>query len=146
MRVKIDFPQQKHLAALNIAVRIGDINYGGHVGNDAILSMMHEARMQWLQNHGLTELNAGGHGLIMADSAIAYKGEGFYGDVFDIKLFVANLTLKSFDLLYRVTTSRKGVEILIAEAKTGMICFDYHTRKITAMNDKLKALLEGLEN
>lgn len=141
MRVKIAFPDRSPLASLRIPVRIGDINYGGHVGNDAILSILHEARMQWLSAAGLTELETGGHGLIMADVMIAYRGEAFYGDVLEISLFAAEVMPRSFDLLYRVTASRDGSNVAIAEAKTGMICFDYGTRKITAMSATLKSLL-----
>ena len=43
-RVKIKFPAENPLFITTIHVRIGDINYGGHVGNDAILSIIHEAR------------------------------------------------------------------------------------------------------
>ncbi len=141
MRVKIAFPPRSPLAVMRIPVRIGDINYGGHVGNDAILSMLHEARMQWLATAGFTEMNTGGHGLIMGDVMIAYRGESFYGDTLEVAIFADELTARSFDLLYRVSTSREGKELIIAEAKTGMICFDYQLRKIVQMNDALKSLL-----
>jgi acyl-CoA thioesterase FadM len=142
MRVKIAFPERSPLCVLRIPVRIGDINYGGHVGNDAILSIMHEARMQWLAAAGFTELAAGGHGLIMADVMIAYRGESFYGDMLDIALFADEVTSRSFDLLYRITVMRDNSPELVAEAKTGMICFDYEARKIVPMNDDLKELLD----
>lgn len=146
MRVKIAFPDGSPLCILPIPVRIGDINYGGHVGNDAILSIIHESRMQWLSGAGLTELEVDGHGLIMADVMIAYRGESFYGDVLNVALFVEAMTARSFDLLYRITTQREGGEVLIAEAKTGMICFDYETRKIVQMSSALKSLLTKAQN
>lgn len=141
MRVKIAFPDRSPLCLLHIPVRIGDINYGGHVGNDAILSIIHEARMQWLSRAGLTELELGGHGLIMADVMIAYRGESFYGDTLVVKLYAAEITARSFDLLYHITAERSGQEMLIAEAKTGMLCFDYKERKIVHMGDSLQILL-----
>jgi acyl-CoA thioesterase FadM len=141
MRVKIAFPDRSPLCVLHIPVRIGDINYGGHVGNDAILSVIHESRMQWLASAGLTELEVGGHGLIMADVMIAYRGESFYGDVLNVELYADEVTQRSFDLVYRIRTLREGQEVAIAEAKTGMICFDYKLRKIVQMNGTLKSLL-----
>ena len=143
MRVKVNFPAHSPLCTLSVPVRIGDINYGGHVGNDAILSLIHEARMQLLARGGFTELNAGSHGLIMGDVMIAYRGESFYGDQLQVAIFADELSLRSFDLLYRITVIRKDLMILIAEAKTGMICFDYSTRKIVAMNEHLKIFLAG---
>lgn len=138
-RIKIKFPEQNALFTTTIPVRIGDLNYGAHVGNDAVLSIIHESRVQWLKKHNYTELNVAGVGLIMADSAIVYKGEGFYGDVFEIEIFVDDLTNVSFDLLYKIQTEKDGKAIAVA--KTGMVCFDYDSRKVTAMPDELKRVL-----
>ena len=79
-RIKIDLPDNFSFTT-SIQVRITDINYGGHVGNDAILSLVHEARMQFLKQLGYTELEFAGVGLIMADAAIEFRNELFYGDV-----------------------------------------------------------------
>ena len=142
-RVKLKIPTEKPLFSTNIVVRIGDINYGGHLGNDALLSILHEARMQFLQNFGFTELNAGGNSLIMADVMIAYKGESFYGDVLKINVYIEEITSKSFDILYFVSTVQNGLTKEIAHAKTGMVCFDYTTRKIVYMMLDLRKVLEG---
>src|SRR5580693_6651810 len=97
-RVKLKFPAENPLFTATIYVRIGDINYGGHVGNDAILSILHEARMQMLRSRGYDEMNAGGTSLIMADVMIAYKGEAFYGDMLTINIYAEELSSKSFDV------------------------------------------------
>lgn len=144
-RVKIKFPNEKSLFKLSIPVRIADINYGGHVGNDALLSIIHEARMQFLGRKGYDELSIGGHGLIMADVMIAYRGEAFYGDTLDISLYIDELTDRSFDILYNITTTRNNSETSIAQAKTGMICFDYTDRKIVSMSNELKSLLKEVD-
>lgn len=140
-RVKIKFPNDNPLFTTSILVRIGDINYGNHLGNDAVLSIMHEARMQWLRSKGYTELNAAGTSLIMADVMIAYKNEGFYGDELKVKIYAAELTARTFDLLYHVTALRNGAEVDLAHGKTGMVCFDYGERKVVGMTDGLKTLL-----
>ena len=140
-RVKLKFPAENPLFTTTISVRISDINYGGHVGNDAILSIIHEARLQMLCNFGYNEMNAGGNSLIMADVMIAYKDESFYGDALTIKIYAEEITTYSFDLLYHISTLRNGVQADIAHAKTGMVCFDYQERKIVPMTDELRTLL-----
>jgi acyl-CoA thioesterase FadM len=92
----------------------------------------------------MTELDAGGHGLIMADVMIAYRGEGFYGDVLEVKLFAEEITERTFDLLYHIKTQRNGTVIEIAQAKTGMAAIDYNTRKITTLSKVLKTWLTRL--
>lgn len=141
MRVKIEFPAKKPLFRAQIPVRIGDINYGNHLGNDSVLSMIHEARMQALATMGYTELSIEDHGLIMADVMIAYKGEAFYGDVLDIDLYATEVSAKTFDLLYRITTVRDGQLKEVAHAKTGMVCLDYKTRKVVVCSEKFKSWL-----
>lgn len=143
MRVKISFPEDKYLFTATIPVRIGDVNYGNHVGNDAILSIVHEARMQLLASAGFSEMNAGGNSMIMADVMIAYKGEAFYGDVLQIAIYSGELGTASFELYYKVTTTRDGKEKDIAHCKTGMACFNYTTRRTAAMTDELRTFLNG---
>ncbi len=140
-RVKIKFPDENPLSVVSVPVRIGDVNYGGHVGNDSILSIIHEARMLMLQSKGYSEMNAAGNSMIMADVMIAYKGEAFYGDTLSVSLYAEELTERTFDILYRITTSRDGEIAEIAHAKTGMVCFDYETRKIAEMTGELKKFL-----
>ncbi|HRO43960.1 MAG TPA: thioesterase family protein [Flavipsychrobacter sp.] len=143
-RVKIKFPSENPLFTCTIPVRISDINYGNHLGNDSVLSIIHEARMQFLAQRKYTELNAGGNSLIMGDVMIAYKGEAFYGEMLEINIYAEEITERSFDLLYQITTSRNNAQHPVADAKTGMICFDYKERKITGMTDELKSLLHSL--
>ena len=143
-RVKIKFPEKKSLFSCIIPVRITDINYGNHLGNDAVLSIIHEARMQMLNSFGFTELNAGGNSLIMGDVMIAFRGEAFYGDVLTVKVFAEEIAERSFDLLYHLSTQRAGVEIEIAHAKTGMVCFDYNSRKVDTMTEQLKSALRSV--
>lgn len=126
----------------SMQVRITDINYGGHLGNDSLLSILHEARLQYLQNFGFSELDAGGAGLIMADVAIVYKGEGFQGDVLQIQIAAGELSSRGFVLFYKITCQREDKNILIAEAQTTMLCFNYTTRKVISMPEKLREKLE----
>ena len=137
-RVQLQLPDDFSFQT-EIPVRITDINYGNHLGNDAILSMMHEARVQFLQNLGYTELNLEGAGLIMSDTAIIYKGEGFYGDVLTVKVSADDLTKYGFDLFY-FFTNQHGKEI--ARAKTGMLCFNYQTRKLMTLPEKAAEKLQ----
>ncbi|KAA9340296.1 acyl-CoA thioesterase [Adhaeribacter soli] len=128
-RIQLQLPA-KFSFQTEIPVRITDLNYGAHLGNDALLSMVHEARVQYLKSLGYSELNLEGAGLIMADSAIIYKGEGFYGDVLTVKVAAADLNKYGFDLYYHFS-NQHGKEI--AHAKTGLLCFDYTTRKLMAL-------------
>ena len=140
-RIKIEI-SGKIIGTFIIPIRIADINYGNHVGNDAFVSIIHEARMQWLKQYDYTELKIEGIGLIMSDLAIEFKSESFYGDLVEVKLGAGELTRVGFELYYQLFAKRNDETILLANAKTGMVCYDYHAKKVTAIPENLKFLLE----
>lgn len=139
-RIKLTLPETFGFE-IQIPVRITDLNYGKHVGNDAILSIMHEARVQYLAACGLEEVPEQGPGLIMSDVAIVYKGEGFHGDVLKVEMAAAEYTPTGFDLYYRIAARRGDTTLPIADGKTGMVCFDYHQRKVTRLPEAWKTQL-----
>jgi acyl-CoA thioester hydrolase len=139
-RIKLEMPTTT-IVIITIAVRVGDINYGNHVGNDAFVSIIHEARVQWLKQHDLTELNIGGSGLIMSDLAIEFKNESFYGDMIDVKLSAGEISRVGFELYYQLSAKRNNETFLLANAKTGMVCYDYELKKISAVPEIIKQLL-----
>lgn len=142
-RIKIDLPEHFSFYC-EIPVRITDINYGGHVGNDTVLSILHEARMQFLKHFHYTEMQFETVGMIMADVAIQFKSELFYGDVIMASVTTGEISKTGFELFYKLETLRQtpgGKKILLAVAKTGMICYDYQKKKIVAVpEDAMKKL------
>ncbi|MDF2191717.1 thioesterase family protein [Paraflavitalea sp. CAU 1676] len=140
-RIKVDLPTQFTFAT-TIPVRITDLNYGGHVGNDTVLSLIHEARVQFLAHHGFTELNLAGVGLIMSDVGIEFKQELFYPDQIKASVAAGDFTKVSFDLYYKFEKTVGDKTVIVATAKTGMVCYDYGKKKVTAIPADVKERLE----
>ena len=141
-RIKLDIPDN-HLTTVSIPVRITDINYGNHVGNDSFVAIIHEARMLWLKQYGYTELAIEGIGLIMSDLVVEFKQEAVYGDIIRVDLFAGEITRAGFEIYYRLTTVREEKENLLAHAKTGMVCYDYAAKRVAMIPDSLKAILNA---
>ena len=139
-RTKIDLPDHFSFTC-HIPVRITDINYGGHVGNDTILTILHEARMQFFKNIDHTEMNFAGTGMLMADVAIEFRSELFYGDIVIAFVTTGEISKIGFELLYKLEKEINGRAILVAKAKTGMICYDYENKKIAALPEEGKQKL-----
>lgn len=136
-RVKLEMPAHFPFMC-SLPVRIADINYGGHLGNDAVLSLFHEARVQYLKSLNCSELDACGTALIMADVVIVYKNEGFYGDVLQVAVAPEEISSRGFALFYRISCDRNNALVTIAEGRTGMLCFNYETRKVVSLPEALK--------
>lgn len=126
-RIKLELPENFPFDT-ELRVRITDVNYGGHMGNDALLGLLHEARVRFLAHHGLTELDIGGAGIIIADSVIVYQSEAFSGETLVIAVTVTDFNPYGCDFVYRVTEKASGREV--ARAKTGIVFFDYRQRTV----------------
>ena len=141
-RTKIELPPAFTFKTI-IPIRITDVNYGNHVGNDSILSIIHEARMQYLKNLGLSELEFAGVGLIMADVSIEFKNEAFYGDLIEASVTSGNLTNTGFELFYKLEKKSGEGTVLVAVARTGMVCFDYERKRIVSFPVNAVQLLKS---
>ncbi len=140
-RIKLSLPEKFHFVT-EIPLRIGDINYGGHLGNDSVLSLAHEARMRFLNTMGYSEMDVAGVALIMTDAVVVYKGQGTYGMVTEIKAAVDDLQLSGFDLLFQITDQATGREI--ARVKTGMAFFSYERQRPVKAPEEFIAKINSL--
>ena len=141
-KIQIDLPSSFSFTT-SIPVRITDLNYGGHAGNDKLLSFAHEARMQFLQSLGYTELNTGGAGLIMRDAVIQFKKEIFYGDVLHTSVQATEFSRSGFDIIYLFEKISGEEKVVLAVVKTGMVCFDYANRKVVGVPEEVRERMTG---
>ncbi len=139
-RIKLELPQQI-IASFRIPVRITDINYGNHLGNDSLVGIIHEARMQFLQNYGFTEMNVMNTSLIMNELVVTFKNEAFYKEFLEVDIFVGEIARVGFELYYSLSAVRQQKPILIALAKTGLVCFNYSEKKVESIPEELKSIL-----
>lgn len=131
-RLQLDFPAEVRFTC-ELTVRASDLNYGNHVGNDSILTIMQEGRIQFYRSLGYqNELHFEGQvGHLVADSAIVYKSEAFLGDVLSIDIGIPDFNKYGFDMYYRLRNKATGRDVAIG--KTGMVFFDYEKRKVASI-------------
>ena len=133
-KIKLELPKEFSFHTF-IPVRITDVNYGGHVGNDTFLSLLHEARMQFLGHHHLSEMDFAGASLIMRDVAIEFRKEVFYGEVLKAYVGLDQFSRIGFDMVYKLVTGQE--ESVVALAKTGMVCYNYDLKKIVSVPEQI---------
>ena len=139
-RIKINIPDHFSFST-KMTIRISDLNYGGHVGNDTILSIIQEARQQYLQTKGYQELNINGNGLIMVDALIEYKKELNYADDILVSVTAIDFDKMGFDFYYKIELIQNDEFILATKAKTGMLLYDYSNKKKVSITEELIQLL-----
>ena len=127
-RIKIVLPEKFNFSTF-IDVRITDINYGGHLGNDSVLGIIHEARVRLLTDKGFSEGDIDGVGILMMDAVINFPSEGFYGDKLRIDVAVDEITNAGCDIYYRLVNVAN--DKVIVKAKTNIAFYNYESKKVT---------------
>ena len=112
-------------------VRVGDINYGGHMGNDRALLVFHDARIYFLEERGFSEESIGGPGLIMSDAHVYFKKEVFRGD--ELKVYIHIDELKELSFVMHYSVMRDDTQVFYGSTK--MIAFDYEKRRVAKIPD-----------
>ena len=126
-RVTLDLPDEFTFST-TLDVRVSEINYGNHVGNDRMVSLLQEARLRFLREYGFGEFNVGGVGIIITDLVVQFLAESFVGDVLTFHVGVTDFNKYGCDFIYKVENAAQDKQI--AQAKTGIVFFDYDERKV----------------
>ncbi|HOJ64326.1 MAG TPA: thioesterase family protein [Spirochaetota bacterium] len=122
-------------------INIRDINYGGHLGNDSLVGILHEARIDLLNKMGFSELDLGDGktGIIMSDLAVKFIKEGFLLDEIIVYSHIDEISNASFRIFHKIVRVKDNA--LLALAETGIVCFNY---KEKAISDIPEAFLQKI--
>ena len=140
-RIHIQLPEQFAFAT-EITLYQSHMNYGGHLDNALLLTLVSEARVRFFKALGYTELDVEGVGILVADAAVQYRSEAFYGEVMVVQMTATDLGAKGCDLVWCMREHSSQREV--ARGKTGIVFFDYSRRQVasvpTAFCDRLAGL------
>lgn len=139
-RIKISLPEQFPFST-DITLYLSHMNYGGHLDNALLLSVVSEARARYFKSLGYTELDVEGVGIIVADAALQYRSEAFHGEVMAVEMAAADFNQYGCDLLWRMRERESLREV--ARGKTGIVCFDYALRKMAPLPQRFRLQAES---
>jgi len=129
-RIHIQLPANLAFST-ELTLYLSHMNYGGHLDNALLLTLVSEARVRYFKALGQTELDVCGVGILVADAALQYRSEAFHGEVMVVQMGAAELADKGFDLVWRM--SEKQTQREVARGKTGIVFFDYQRRQVAPM-------------
>jgi len=139
-RIHIDLPEHFGFST-DLPLYIGHINYGGHLDNALLLTLVSEARARFFKALGYRELDVEGVGIVVADAALQYRSEAFHGETMAVEMAAAEFSKYGCDLLWRMSDKATGREV--ARGKTGIVFLDYATRKVALVPAGFRAKVEG---
>lgn len=140
-RVQIDLPENFPFYT-EVPILASDINFANHLGNDRLMGLLQEARIRFFKWLGYNEADVEGSSMILADAALQYKSEGFHGDVIKIEVALGDFGRCNMDVYYRATNLTTGK--LLCQAKTGLVFFDYATRKVQEVPERFRAKVDSM--
>lgn len=117
-----------------------DINKGNHVGNERSLLFFENAREEFLQSLGFSELSIGENaGMIQKSARIEYQKQLYLGDRIEVrilKILIQNLFFTFFYEIY----NQEGE--FCVEGETKMLAYDYEKKRVRKLP---KEFLQQLE-
>jgi len=140
-RIVIDLPE-RFAFSTELTVYLSHINYGNHLDNALLLTLVSETRLRFLKSLGYTELDVEGVGIIVADAAVQYKSEAFHGEVLVAAMTPVDFNKYGCDLVWRLSEKDSGREV--ARGKTGIVFFDYTSRKMAPVPAAFRQRTEAL--
>lgn len=125
-RVEIHLPD-RYTFTTDLPIYVGHINYGNHLDNAQLISLVSEARARFFMSLGYTELDVEGVGIVIADVAAQYRSEARHGETMVVAMAAGHFGKYGCDLTWRMTDKASGREV--ARGKHGIVFFDYAARK-----------------
>jgi len=141
-RVQVDIPDGCLTFRTPMTVRTSDLNYANHLGNDAVVSLLSEARARFFDHLGTGERPPADDGrpllTMVTDLALRYLAEGHRWDALEVAAGLADPNRYGGDIYFRMSRPADGV--VLAEAKIGFVCVDPAAGKVAPMPTALRAL------
>jgi len=141
-RIKLA-PLDQYQSVYETVIEVTDLNYGNHLGNDALVGIIHRARVHFLQRLDASENNLGNGktGILLADLVVNYKGEGFLFEKLGVESSIGEVRSKGFRMFHRIIAEQGR---LIALAEAGIVAFDYHKRNVVRIPEPFFSKISNL--
>lgn len=134
-------PPERVVFSTDIDVRVTDLNYGKHLGHMELVGLLHQARVEFLSRHGMTELNIEGRVLVVVDLAVCYRSEAFLGQRLAIDIGLSFEGSRGVQFSYGVRNQES--DVVVALARTGVLFSDPENRAVVQVPPSFRDLVDG---
>ena len=114
---------------IDLNVRVGDLNYGNHVGHQHFFLYFHEVRLAYLNQLGFSESDIQGLSLVVAEAHCRYRHELLLGDQIRVFCRISEIKAKVFIFEYQITRH----ETVCATGTTTCLCLDPRRKRAVSL-------------
>ena len=141
-RIAIELPE-RFAYSTQITLLSTHMNMTGHLDNALLLTLLSETRIRFWQSLGYADAtNLNGVTGVVSDAAVVYKAQAYHGQTLRIDMALSDFAKYGFDFVWRITELSSGHEV--ARGKTGILCVDRETHKVTPFPERLLEQLKAL--
>ena len=126
-RIQYDLPES-FVFSTELSIYTSHINWGGHLDNAQLLSLVGEARSRFFLWLDYEERRVEDCSIVIGDALVQYKSEALYGETMLVHLAVTDFNRYGFDLVFSVTEKTQGREV--ARGKTGIAFVSKSHRRV----------------
>lgn len=128
-----------------VEIRFVDIDAFGHVNNAHHLSYVEQARVKYFNDLIGSNWNWNTDGIILAKAEVKYIRPILFADRLFIRTRCARIGGKSMELEYRLLKYEQDRPVLLAEASTVVVAFDYSSKATTQVPEVWKKAIIDYE-
>lgn len=128
-----------------IQVRYKDVDKQGHVNNANHITYLEIARVRYFKDLLATANDWNKNGVILARTEINYVEPIFLDDTVFCYTKITSFGNKSFEITNVITKKNTDKELICAEAKSIMVCFNYELNRAIEIPSAWKDAVNNYE-
>lgn len=138
-RIQYSLPEQ-FVFSTELPIYTSHINWGGHLDNAQLLSLVGEARSRFFLWLDYEEKRVEDCSIVIGDVLAQYKSEAFYGETMQVHLAVTDFNRYGFDLAFQMTDLATGREV--SRGKQGVVFISLADKKISPLPEAFRQRLQ----
>jgi len=128
-----------------IEIRFVDLDVFGHVNNANYLTYLEQARVKYFDDLVGWEYDWSKEGIILAQATLNFLVPIKLKDLISVYTRCERIGNKSLLLEYRIVKKNGVEELLMADARTVLVAFDYVNRQSIQVPERWKEAILGYE-
>ena len=128
-----------------IQIRFKDIDAFRHVNNANHFTYLELARVKYFDDVAGKNMEWSKQGVILASAKVDYKLPILLKDIVFVYTKCSRMGNKSFDLSYSIVKEENGKEIVVADASTVLVCYDYEKATTIPLPEEWKKKILDFE-
>ena len=137
-RIQYSLPEH-FVFSTEMPIYTSHINWGGHLDNAQLLTLVSEARVRFFQWLGYTEAQIEHCSIVVGDMLVQYQSEAFHGETMRVQMVPTDFNRYGFDLAFQMSDQASGREV--ARGKQGIVFIDLAEKKVAVLPEAFRERL-----